>query len=216
MSTPPRSSASRRAKPTLSTDKAASPHTLYGATKAVAERLWGRSNVYAAGTATRFASTRYGNVLGSTGSVVPLWRDQWGRRLSLTVTDPAMTRFWMTIEDAVALVVHALGAMRGGEVFVPKVGAASVQSLAEAVTGQLAPAMTLTGLRPGEKMHETLISADEARHTVEVGAHFVIEPEARTWESLTPSPSPRVPVDFTYQSDTARVLDPGELRRMVG
>jgi UDP-N-acetylglucosamine 4,6-dehydratase len=197
----------------LSTDKAAAPHTLYGQTKGVAERLWTNANTYAAGLPTRFAATRYGNVLGSTGSVLPLWKAQHARGETLAITDPAMTRFWMTIADAVRLVVDALTLMRGGEVFVPKVGAASVLTLVRAA----APfaATRVVGLRPGEKLHETLISADEARHTLDIGTHYVIEPEARTWGTVAALPGTPVAPDFTFRSDTAPALSVADLERMT-
>jgi UDP-N-acetylglucosamine 4,6-dehydratase len=202
----------------LSTDKAASPHTLYGATKAVAERAWARSNVYAAGTPTRFASTRYGNVLGSTGSVVPLWQAQRDAGTPITMTHAGMTRFWMTIADAVALVALALREMRGGETFVPKCGAAPILDLARAIVethGTYAPGHVETGLRPGEKMHELLISADEAHQTYDAGTHYVIEPTARTWGTVAPMACPRVADGFTFASDTAQRLTVDELRGML-
>lgn len=193
----------------LSTDKAAAPNTLYGASKLAAERLWLASNAYAAGTPTRFAATRYGNVCGSTGSVIPLWRAQAARGEPLTVTDPTMSRFWMKMDEAVELVLLALHSMRGGEVIVPKIGAASILDLAEAV----APGSRFrgVGIRPGEKLHETLITEDESRTTYDAGTHFVIEPEGRTWGDVAPLTLPRVPVGFQYRSDTAERLSPAHL-----
>jgi UDP-N-acetylglucosamine 4,6-dehydratase len=203
----------------LSTDKAAAPNTHYGATKMAAERLWNASNVYAAGTPTRFAASRYGNVLGSTGSVVPLWRAQVARGEPVTLTDERMTRFWMGMREAVDLVLYALTAMRGGEVFVPRIGAAPVLDLARAVVEAngtpYAPGHVVTGLRPGEKLHELLISSDEARHTHDTGTHYVIEPESRTWDAVPPLAAPLVPEDFAYASDTARRLTVDEMRRML-
>ena len=183
----------------LSTDKAAAPNTLYGATKLAAERLWTRSNVYAAGTPTRLAATRYGNVLGSTGSVVPLWQGQAQRGEPITLTSAAMTRFWMPMTDAVDLVLLALGEMRGGEVFIPKAGAAPVLTLARAV----APGCEVqeVGVRPGEKLHETLVTEDEARNTTDHGTHYRIQPD-RTWEDDADRPDRGVPEGFTYRSDT--------------
>lgn len=182
----------------LSTDKAAGPNTLYGATKLTAERIWIQANVYAAGTRTRFAATRYGNVLGSRGSVVPVFRAQQaaGR---LTMTDPTMTRFWMALSEAVALVERAFTESRGGEIFIPKVPACDIRTVAEAV----APGVPwdLVGIRPGEKAHETLITADEARACYDCGTHYVLEP-VRSWEWLPPRPEPPVPAGFEYRSDT--------------
>ncbi len=184
----------------LSTDKAAAPNTLYGATKLTAERLWLRSNVYAAGTRTSFAATRYGNVTNSTGSVLPLWRKQFEERGEILVTDPTMSRFWMPMQQAVDLVILALREMRSGEVFIPKCGSATVAELAHVA----APGATLRliGPRPGEKLHEMLISEDEARHAYDAGSHYIIEPDAATWHQREPSPHPRVPDRFAYTSDT--------------
>lgn len=185
----------------LSTDKAAHPNTHYGATKLAAERLWTRANVYAAGTDTRFAATRYGNVLGSRGSVLGLWRHQAEHAGEITVTDPGMSRFWMTIEQAVDLVALAFDTMVGGEVFVPKVPACAILTLAQMV----APGVPykVTGIRRGEKLHETLVSEDEARDTYDRGTHYVIEPE-RTWEDVMHADivGQRVPAGFSYRSDT--------------
>jgi UDP-N-acetylglucosamine 4,6-dehydratase/5-epimerase len=199
----------------LSTDKAAAPNTLYGATKLAAERLWCQSNVYAAGTDTRLAATRYGNVLGSTGSVVPLWRAQHAADGTVTVTDPAMTRFWMTMDAAVDLVLFALAEMRGGEVFVPKVGSAPILTLADAV----APGCAVRGVpvRAGEKRHETLLTEDEARNGYDCGTHYRIEVD-RTWtEARQLCPGLPLPDGFSYRSDTnPDRLDAATLRAMLG
>lgn len=198
----------------LSTDKAAAPNTLYGATKLAAERLWTQANVYAAGTHTRLVATRYGNVIGSRGSVVPVFEAQANAGGPLTITDRRMTRFWMTIEQAVALVELAFSEGRGGEVFVPKVPSADILTLAEAV----APGVpwTETGIRREEKLHETLIGEDEARDTYDHGDHYRIEPE-RTWETLPELDVPRVPDGFAYRSDTnPDQLDVARLRALLG
>lgn len=182
----------------LSTDKAANANTLYGATKFAAERLWNESNVYAARTRTRLAATRYGNVISSRGSVVPLFKAQaaTGR---LTITDRRMTRFWMTLEQAVRLVEMALGESRGGEVFIPKVPSAPILTVAEAV----APGVPWieTGIRPGEKLHETLITEDEARAAFDCGDHYRLEPH-RKWGHLPALNAPSLPDGFVYRSDT--------------
>jgi UDP-N-acetylglucosamine 4,6-dehydratase len=197
----------------LSTDKAAAPATLYGCTKLAAERAWLAANVYAAGTQTRFSGTRYGNVVGSTGSAVPTWRAQAQRGEAITITDPAMTRFYMPMSDAVNLVVRALTEMRGGEVYVPRIAAASVGELAVAT----APGATwrTIGVRGQEKMHETLISADEAPYAHDLGDCYVIEPAERTWGDVAPLPYPKVPAGFEYRSDLARGLEPHELSALV-
>lgn len=196
----------------LSTDKAAAPNTHYGASKLMAERLWNGSNVYSAGTTTKYATTRYGNVIGSRGSVVPLFKAQ-AITGTLTITDANMTRFWMPMDAAVDLVLLALERMRGGEVFVPKIGASSVLSIATAI----APKAQLmeTGIRPGEKLHETLITDDEARTTYDCGSHYVIEPSERTWGLVSPLNYPKVPPGFSYRSDTAESLTVEQIERLV-
>jgi UDP-N-acetylglucosamine 4,6-dehydratase len=196
----------------LSTDKAAGPNTLYGGTKFVAEREWIRSNVYAAGTPTRLMATRYGNVLGSRGSVVPLFRQQ-AQTGQLTITHPDMTRFWMRIDQAVELVNLALACGRGGEVFIPKVPAANILTLAHAVAPNVP--LTVTGIRRGEKLHETLITADEARDCWEHDGHYHLEPD-RTWEYLPPPDGTPVAPDFEYRSDTnPQQLTVEELRDLL-
>jgi UDP-N-acetylglucosamine 4,6-dehydratase len=183
----------------LSTDKAAAPNTLYGSTKLAAERVWNGSNIYAAGTPTRFACTRYGNVMGSTGSVIPIWKNQM-QDGEITVTDPRMTRFFMSMNAAVDLVLLAIREMRGGEIFVPKIPRTSIMDLAAAVAPNCR--IVATGVRPGEKIHETLITEDEARNTHDCGGWYVIEPDSRTWADIGPLLYPRVPDGFSYRSDT--------------
>lgn len=202
----------------LSTDKAPAAHTLYGMTKAVAERVWIQSNVFAAGTPTRLSATRYGNVLASRGSVLDLWRQQRDAGEPLTITDEKATRFWMTLEHAVALVVDALLEMQGGEIFVPKVPSASILTLARAVVetnGTYAPGHICTGLKPGERLHETLISEDEAKHTAEYNARYVILPENATWRNAgrdTPTPG----IGMAYRSDTnPQTYTVEQLRRLL-
>jgi UDP-N-acetylglucosamine 4,6-dehydratase/5-epimerase len=196
----------------LSTDKAASPCTLYGATKLTAERLWAAGNVYSAGRSTRFSSTRYGNICNSTGSVIPLWRKQ-AESGEITVTDPSATRFWMRIEGAVDLVVLALSEMRGGETFVSRMPSSTLSTLAKAVAPDAS--IKVTQLRPGEKKHELLISADESRHTYQGFNYYVIEPEVRTWENVPPISLRKVPYGFEYGSNTDPSLSVEKLREMI-
>lgn len=202
----------------LSTDKAVMPNTLYGTTKLAAERLWTASNVYAAGTSTRFSATRYGNVLGSRGSVLGTWRSQYAQGVPLTVTDERCTRFWMTMQNAVDLVALAFMEMRGGEVFIPKVGASAVLDLARAIVevdGTYAPGHVNTGLRPGEKLHESLVSEDESRSCYDYGTHYRIEPH-RTWEDNVEHATSKVEDGWVYRSDTNPLrLTVEQLRRMV-
>jgi len=164
----------------LSTDKAAAPCTLYGMTKATAERAWVAANGYAAGTGTRLAATRYGNVIGSTGSLLPVWRNQIATTGRITMTNPEATRFWMTMQEAVDLVLYALTDMVGGETYTKLVGAASLIDFADVV----APFATLdmVGMRVGEKLHETLIAEDELHRAYYSGTEYVkIMPAAASW-----------------------------------
>lgn len=157
----------------LSTDKAVSPVNLYGATKLVAEKLFIQGNAYAGGRETRFTCVRYGNVVGSRGSVVPLFLKQ-RREGRITITDPEMTRFWITLEQGVRFVIRCLELMKGGEIYVPKLPSMRLTDLADV----LAPGCKreFIGIRPGEKLHEVLISADESRHSVEYDGMYVIYP----------------------------------------
>jgi UDP-N-acetylglucosamine 4,6-dehydratase/5-epimerase len=196
----------------LSTDKAVSPVNLYGATKLCMEKLLVAANSYAGAKKTRFDLVRYGNVVGSAGSVVPLFRKlrQQGK---LTITDPSMTRFWIGMDRAVDLVLLALKEGRGGEVFIPKLPACRVDTLAEA----MAPGVPreIVGIRPGEKIHETLITADEARSVVEYGQHFVIEPSFPWWGGANRSDGKPVAPGFTYSSDVAQQLGAEEVRSLL-
>jgi UDP-N-acetylglucosamine 4,6-dehydratase len=162
----------------LSTDKAVNPINLYGATKLAAEKLFVQSNTYAAGTSTRFSCVRYGNVVGSRGSVVPVFLQprQNGR---VTITDERMTRFWISLEQGVRFVIRCTEQMHGGEVFVPKIPSMKVIDLARVVAPQAE--IDVIGIRPGEKLHEVLISEDEARSTVELPDMFVVQPAQDVW-----------------------------------
>ncbi len=184
----------------VSTDKAVNPVNLYGATKLCAEKIIVQGNAYAAQSPTRLACVRYGNVVGSRGSVVPLFQQQVhaGR---LTITDERMTRFWITLPQAVDLVVYALGAMTGGEVFIPKIPSMRVVDLAEA----MAPGLPrdVIGIRPGEKLHEILLTADESRHAVDAGDVYVVLPEQPWWtEDERWAEGKPLEDGFVYASDT--------------
>lgn len=182
----------------LSTDKAVNPVNLYGATKLVAEKLFIQGNAYSGGKGTRFSCVRYGNVIGSRGSIVPLFRKQ-KESGKITITDSRMTRFWISLEQGVELVTDAIESMRGGEVFIPKIPSMKIMDLAEAVAPECK--VDLIGIRPGEKLHEVLISTDESRHTVDAEKFFVIEPEAPSW-GYQKWPDGRVlPDGFKYSSD---------------
>jgi len=162
----------------LSTDKAVNPVNLYGATKLCQEKIIVQGNAYASQSDTKLSCVRYGNVVGSRGSVVPLFRKQ-AAEGRLTITDERMTRFWITLPQAVDLVAYALEHMVGGEVFIPKIPSMRVTDLAEA----MAPGVPteVVGIRAGEKLHELLITADESRHTIDAGEVFIVLPEHPWW-----------------------------------
>ena len=164
----------------LSTDKAVNPVNLYGATKLAAEKLIVQSNAYAGGKVTRMSCVRYGNVVGSRGSVVPVFLKQ-RENGKVTITDERMTRFWLTLDQGVRFVIRCIEQMHGGEVFVPKIPSMTVMDLARAVAPE--NEIEIIGIRPGEKLHEVLISEDEARHTVELDDMFVVMPAERIWAS---------------------------------
>jgi len=162
----------------VSTDKAVSPANLYGATKLAAEKLTIQSNAYAGGSATRFSCVRYGNVVGSRGSIVPLFlKQRAGGRI--TVTDDRMTRFWLSLDQGVRFVITCIEQMEGGEVFIPKIPSTKVVDLAKAIAPNAQ--IEIIGIRPGEKLHEMLISEDEARHTIELDSMYVVQPAEATW-----------------------------------
>src|SRR5450759_3120545 len=158
--------------PALSTDKAVNPINLYGATKLCAEKVFVQANAYAGAKNTRFSCARYGNVVGSRGSVIPVFLEQ-RRRGKITITDPRMTRFWLTLEQGVKFVIRCLEQMHGGEIFVPKIPSMRLVDLAETV----APGCQVEyiGIRPGEKLHEVLVSEDESRQTLETEDMYVIQ-----------------------------------------
>lgn len=158
----------------ISSDKAVNPVNLYGATKLCQERIVTQSNAYVGPKRTRLACVRYGNVVGSRGSVVPIFREQ-AKTGSLTITDERMTRFWITLDQAVRFVHSSIEMMQGGEIFVPKLPSMRITDLAHV----LAPKAQLkfVGIQPGEKLHEVMITEDEARHTIELNDRYVVEPE---------------------------------------
>jgi FlaA1/EpsC-like NDP-sugar epimerase len=198
----------------LSTDKAVNPVNLYGATKLCAEKILVQGNAYAARSQTRLACVRYGNVLGSRGSVVPLFTAQ-AKQGELTITDERMTRFWITLGQAVDLVLYSLEHMTGGEVFIPKIPSMRVVDLAEA----LAPGIPIrvTGIRPGEKLHEVLLTGDEARHAIDAGDVYIVLPE-HPWWGDAPRWTDGKPLEdtFVYASDSNdEWLGVDELRALV-
>ena len=162
----------------LSTDKAVNPVNLYGATKLCSDKVFVAANSYGGDSGTIFSVVRYGNVVGSRGSVVPLFANQ-RQTGSLTITNPDMTRFLITLQDGVDFVLQCLEQMVGGELFVPKIAACSVADIANVIAPDCK--WNTIGLRPGEKMHEVLIPEDESRNVLEFENHFVIQPIQSFW-----------------------------------
>jgi len=200
----------------LSTDKAASPVNLYGATKLCADKLFIAGNSYSGTHITRFSVVRYGNVLGSRGSVIPIFLKM-ARTGSLPITDVRMTRFWVTLEEAANFVIHCLARMQGGEVFVPKIPSMNILDLAKAIAPKCTT--TVVGIRPGEKLHEVLIPEDDARYTVEYEDNFVILPAFRQAvdKYVSMNGGRLCEEGFSYSSDSnSWRLSPEELRRLLG
>ena len=166
----------------LSTDKAAGPINLYGATKLAADKLFVAANNIAGGHPTRFAAVRYGNVVGSRGSVVPFFKRLVEEGAAdLPITDPRMTRFWITIEQGVDFVVESFNRMQGGEVFVPRIPSVRITDVAEAMAPGLPT--TIVGIRPGEKLHEMMCPRDDSHLTIEFSDHYVIKPSIEFWHA---------------------------------
>lgn len=186
----------------LSTDKAASPINLYGATKLCSDKLFVAANSLAGENGTRFSVVRYGNVIGSKGSVIPFFMQERSKGV-LHVTDRRMTRFVITLEQGVRFVLEAFQRMSGGEIFVPKIPSTSIMDIAQAVAPECR--IRFTGLRPGEKLHECMIPADEARQTLEFDDYYVIQPALNWWSAQDAPALARgkpCPDGFSYSSDT--------------
>jgi len=184
----------------LSTDKAVNPINLYGATKLAAEKLFVQSNAYAGGRKSRFACVRYGNVVGSRGSVVPVFMRQRDEGV-VSITDERMTRFWISLEQGVRFVIRCLEQMQGGEVFVPKIPSMKVVDLAKAVAPDAK--VNIIGIRPGEKLHEVLISEDEARTVIDLDDMYVVQPAEALWFGHAWSQKgSRIADEFRYASNS--------------
>lgn len=197
----------------ISTDKAVNPVNLYGATKLCAEKLFVHGNAYSGESGCRFACARYGNVVGSRGSVVPLFLEQ-RERGTVTVTDPRMSRFWLQLEQGVSFVIRCIERMEGGEIFVPKIPSMNVVDLAEAI----APGCQIRyiGIRAGEKLHEVLVSEDEARQTVELDEMYVIKPAHPWWQGKNWVHAKPVREGFAYASDSnPQWLTAAEFRELI-
>lgn len=182
----------------LSTDKAVNPVNLYGATKLCAERLFVQANAYSGTHPTRFACVRYGNVIGSRGSVIPLFLEQ-RKTGRVTITDPEMTRFWITLDQGVRFVLDSIARMVGGEVMVPKLPTMNIVDLATAIAPDCE--IETIGIRPGEKIHEVLISEDEARSALALENSFVIPPLSLGWDRKAWADASPVAPGFIYSSD---------------
>jgi UDP-N-acetylglucosamine 4,6-dehydratase/5-epimerase len=184
----------------LSTDKASSPINLYGASKLTADKLFISGNHYAAAYDTRFSVVRYGNVIGSRGSVIPFFRELAAAGQSLPITDLRCTRFLITLPQAVRFVVDSFDQMSGGELYVPRIPSMKITDLAEAV----APGAPMhdVGLRPGEKLHEEMISPDEGRRALRLEDRFLVQPDLGSWGWVPPANGVAVEDGFCYRSDS--------------
>ncbi|MBI5558928.1 MAG: UDP-N-acetylglucosamine 4,6-dehydratase (inverting) [Deltaproteobacteria bacterium] len=197
----------------LSTDKAVNPVNLYGATKLCSDKLFTQGNAYAGEKGTRFACVRYGNVIGSRGSVIPLFLNQ-KKSGTITITDDRMTRFWITLDEAVELVIKAFYYMEGGEIFVPRIPSMRITDLAEAIAPECK--VEIIGIRPGEKLHESLTGEDEGRNTISYKGMYVILPNMSWWERKNYRGGEKLPENFVYTSDSNDAwLGVDELRRIV-
>lgn len=207
----------------LSTDKAVNPVNLYGATKLCSDKLFCAANSYVGAKGfPRFAVVRYGNVLGSRGSIIPLW----GKMLeegatAIPVTDPRMTRFWITLDQSVEFVMSCFTQMRGGEIFVPKIPSMRITDLAEAIAPGVPHA--LTGIREGEKLHELMINVEDGRHSLEFNDYYVIIPEiysrdpAMLERFLAGREGKKLPDEFSYASNTnTQWISVNDLKNLVG
>ena len=196
----------------LSTDKAVNPANVYGATKLCAEKMIVQANGDAGNADVRFSCARYGNVLGSRGGVLQMFLEQ-RKRGKITVTDPRMTRFWITLEKGVKFVIRCVEQMQGGEIFVPKIPSMRMFDLANSIAQGCE--IETVGIRPGEKLHEALVSEDEAGHTVEVGDMYVIQPSHAANGNGRVQGS-ALPDGFRYASDTnSRWLSEEDLRELI-
>jgi UDP-N-acetylglucosamine 4,6-dehydratase len=186
----------------LSTDKAANPINLYGASKLASDKIMVAANNFSGSKDVRFSVVRYGNVIGSRGSVLPLFSELIARGVdSLPITDPRMTRFWITLTQGVEFVISSLGLMQGGEIFVPKIPSMRITDLAGAIAPKLPH--KIVGIRPGEKLHEVLVTEDDARMTLELDDRYVIRPPQERWQpdALTALGARPVAEGFRYSSD---------------
>ncbi len=199
----------------LSTDKAANPINLYGATKLCSDKLFVAGNAYSGDANTRFGVVRYGNVVGSRGSVIPFFTEV-KKTGVLPVTDKRMTRFWITLEQGVNFVLCCLESMKGGEIFVPKIPSMNIMDLAKAISPDCQ--IKIVGIRPGEKIHEVMITEDDSRRTLEFEDYYVIQPDFHWWSAseYEKNGGKSVPEGFRYSSDkNTQWLTVEELKKMI-
>lgn len=199
----------------LSTDKAANPINLYGATKLCSDKLFIAGNSYVGRDSTIFSVVRYGNVAGSRGSVIPFFL-KCREAGVLPITDPRMTRFWITLEQGVNFVLRCLETMVGGELFVPKLPSMNIMDLAKVIAPECKA--DIVGIRPGEKLHEVMITKDDARRTLEFDDHYVIQPDFHFWERRFKENSGKpVSEDFEYNSGAnPNIMKPEQMREIIG
>jgi UDP-N-acetylglucosamine 4,6-dehydratase len=201
----------------LSTDKAANPINLYGASKLASDKIFIAGNNLSGDVGSRFSVVRYGNVMGSRGSVVPFFQKLANEgAASLPITDARMTRFWITLRQGVEFVLSCLELMQGGEIFVPKIPSVRIVDLAKVIAPDLPT--HVVGIRPGEKLHEMMITEDDARTTLELNDRYIIEPAFAFWtrDHLSAVGAMPVPEDFSYRSDSnTQWLDEAGLRRLL-
>lgn len=198
----------------LSTDKAANPINLYGATKLCSDKLFTAANAYVGkDRQTRFSVVRYGNVIGSRGSVIPLF-EKLRDTGTVPVTDPRMTRFWITLDQGVRFVCENLDRMQGGEIFVPKLPSMNIMDLVKAIAPKCK--VEISGIRPGEKLHEVLITHDDSRYTLEYESYYMIEPQIHSVQYKPLAGGKRVKENFSYRSNNNDdILSVQDLRRMI-
>jgi UDP-N-acetylglucosamine 4,6-dehydratase len=198
----------------LSTDKAANPINLYGATKLCSDKLFIAGNSYVGRDTTIFSVVRYGNVVGSRGSVIPFFL-KCRETGVLPITDPRMTRFWITIEQGVNFVLQCLESMVGGEIFVPKLPSMNIMDLAKLIAPECKT--DIVGIRPGEKLHEVMIPKDDARRTIEYADHYIIQPDFDFWgRRFASNGGQPVPSEFEYNSgDNRWILTSEEMEEII-
>jgi len=186
----------------ISTDKAVRPVNLYGATKMAAEKLFVQGNSYAGSAKTVFSCTRYGNVLASSGSVIPLFLSQKDRG-EITITHKDMTRFWITLDEGIRFVISCIERMKGGEIFIPKIPSMKIIDMADTI----APEATkkVIGIRPGEKLHEILLTREESSHAKEFKKYFIVEPEYSFWDKSNHKDVNNLPEGFEYTSNKNKI-----------